>query len=660
MVKSFDVLLDLEKELYNPSTLLFSVSRNDFNTIQINFIITQDGTPIDLTNKTVELAVKKPSGLTVYQDCEIKTAIEGKAQIELNQQAYIEYGIYTAEVYIREGTEIAVTCAFWYQSKSSIFNEDTEEAIESIDDWSALQKALFAYDLKPILVEGFPTITPEYVGQMAFDTINEIAYIATDLSSADWRTFGTGEGGGVANDTIFGDNPINFTPARIGQIFIDEINEDAYIAIGVTANDWEQINNEDFVKQAITWAEVLDKPTTFTPEEHGHEIVEVFGLQDAIDSKAEFSHSHDWAEINNKPLTFVPEAHSHDWAEIDNKPTTFTPDNHNHEIGEINGLQASLNSKADESDLTTKANVADVYTKLETYSKPEVDTIVTGITEGGGTIVEDNLNSNSTSSALSANQGRILNETKADINHSHNYAPDSHSHIIQEIEGLQSELDSKADINHNHTYAEILDKPTTFTPEAHTHLKAEITDFAHNHDWGEITDKPTTFTPEIHSHTWGEITGKPTTFQPSAHNHVIGEITGLQGELDSKAEDVHTHTKADIIDFAHNHDWAEIDNKPIAFTPEAHTHNWVDIQGKPTTFTPEVHNHAWGEITGKPTTFTPEAHNHEIGEINGLQASLNSKADESDLGGLKLWSGTQAEYDAIGSKDNTTLYFVTG
>ena len=27
--------------------------------------------PLDLTNKTIELAIKKPSGLTVYQTCEV-------------------------------------------------------------------------------------------------------------------------------------------------------------------------------------------------------------------------------------------------------------------------------------------------------------------------------------------------------------------------------------------------------------------------------------------------------------------------------------------------------------------------------------------------------------------------------------------------------------
>jgi hypothetical protein len=546
MVKTFDILLDLEKELYSPSSLLFSISRNDFNTVQLNFVITQDGTPIDLLDKTVELAVKKPSGLTVYQACEITSAQEGKAKISLNQQAYIEYGIYTAEVYIRNTNQLAVTNPFWYQSRTPIFNETTEEAIESSNDWSALQEALFAYDLRPQIVEGFPTITPEYIGQMAFDRINKITYIASDLLNTSWRTFGAVEGeGGGGNDTIFGDNPLNFTPVRIGQIFIDEINEDAYIAMGLTVNDWEQINNEEFIKHAITWGEILEKPTTFAPE-----------------------------------------AHTHDYVDIQGKPLAFPPEEHGHEIIEVIGLQDALDLKADDLDLTAKANLADVYTKLETYNKNEVDTIVTGATEGVGTVVEDNLTSNNIGSALSANQGRILNETKADINHNHDatYSP----------------------IVHSHNWGEIQQKPITFAPDAHTHTKAQITDFAHNHDWAEIT-------------------GKPTTFAPETHNHIIGEITGLQASLDSK------------------------DAKPAivtaipATTPTYVGQMAVDGTNKRTYVAEGSTSGDWKRLA--TTTYADTADNFIIDNL---------------LGGLTLWSGTQAQYDAIGAKNAKTLYFVTG
>ena len=92
--------------------------------------------------------------------------------------------------------------------------------------------------------------------------------------------------------------------------------------------------------------------------------------------------------------------------------------------------------------------------------------------------VEDNLISNSISTALSANQGRILNETKANANHNHDdiYATLNHNHDVL-----------YAPLNHNHD--------VLYAPINHNHdvLYAPIN---HNHDTaylsktgGEITDR---------------------------------------------------------------------------------------------------------------------------------------------------------------------------
>ena len=58
--------------------------------------------------------------------------------------------------------------------------------------------------------------------------------------------------------------------------------------------------------------------------------------------------------------------------------------------------------------------------------------------------------------------------------------------------------------------------------------------------------------------TWTDISGKPTTFPPSSHTHVIADTTGLQTAVDGKAATSHTHTKANITDFAHTHLMADI------------------------------------------------------------------------------------------------------
>lgn len=48
----------------------------------------------------------------------------------------------------------------------------------------------------------------------------------------------------------------------------------------------------------------------------------------------------------------------------------------------------------------------------------------------------------------------------------------------------------------------------------------------------------------------------------------------------------------------------------------------------------------WAGITDKPATFTPPV------------------ATATVLGGVKIWTGTQAAYDAISTKDSATLYFI--
>ena len=112
------------------------------------------------------------------------------------------------------------------------------------------------------------------------------------------------------------------------------------------------------------------------------------------------------------------------------------------------------------------------------------------------------------------------------------------------------------------SWTEVKDKPSTFTPSSHKHVKADITDFPATWAWSAISGKPTTFTPSAHQHplsdlsdlhpswdailkaapfagvsrwpSWGEVTGKPTSFTPSSHTHAISQVSGLQSALDAK------------------------------------------------------------------------------------------------------------------------------
>ena len=105
------------------------------------------------------------------------------------------------------------------------------------------------------------------------------------------------------------------------------------------------------------WSEVTGKPSTFAPSAHVHAISDITSLQTALDGKVGASdsrlsdartptaHTHLWADITDKPTTFTPATHSHAWSEITGKPTTFTPATHTHAISDVTNLQTALDGK---------------------------------------------------------------------------------------------------------------------------------------------------------------------------------------------------------------------------------------------------------------------------------------------------------------------------
>lgn len=57
---------------------------------------------------------------------------------------------------------------------------------------------------------------------------------------------------------------------------------------------------------------------------------------------------------------------------------------------------------------------------------------------------------------------------------------------------------------------------------------------------------------------------------------------------------------------------------------------------------------AWNNLTKQPTP----------SDISTLTSSVNTI--NTNLNGLKFWTGTQTEYDSIATKDSATLYIITG
>ena len=271
------------------------VKETDLNSIKFTFRIQDDGAIIDLTGATVRLAVQKPSGLTVFQDCDITDAPAGACEILLSTQAYIEIGNHTAELVITKADVAVVTRAFTFSSLNAILDEGT---LESANDWQALHEIMLNADLRPILGDGSPNglVMAEYQGQTYLDRLGMIMYFASTVANDGWLAFGAG-GGGEAGTVYWNDvqlKPSTFPPSTHTHLWTDITDPPAQMPPTAHTHDWA--------------TGVTNKPLTFPPDVHTHDEYlteeEANLLYQAIDIVA--AHTHLWADITDKPTSFTP------------------------------------------------------------------------------------------------------------------------------------------------------------------------------------------------------------------------------------------------------------------------------------------------------------------------------------------------------------------
>ena len=128
--------------------------------------------------------------------------------------------------------------------------------------------------------------------------------------------------------------------------------------------------------QAIRWptfAEVTDKPVVQTTGASTSDIMSQKVTTDALNTKADLSHTHPWSQVTGQPATATrwptltevtgkPTNYPTTWssvaakpaqatrwptfAEVVGKPETYTPSSHTHPTSQITGLDAALNTKA--------------------------------------------------------------------------------------------------------------------------------------------------------------------------------------------------------------------------------------------------------------------------------------------------------------------------
>jgi len=241
----------------------------------------------------------------------------------------------------------------------------------------------------------------------------------------------------------------------------------------------------------------------------------------------------------------------------------------------------------------------------------------------------------------------------------------------------------------------ITNKPSTYTPSSHNHVKADITDFAHTHPGSDITSQvsdsdkldgyhASEFALVSHNHDdryyteselntsggggqvhWNNVTNKPSTYTPSSHSHPRSEISDFWdspfwGNIPDKPStfppEAHTHTKSEITDFSHNHDERYYTESELNTSGGGGAVHWDNITNKPSTYTPASHTHPGSDITSQvgdadtvdgqhASAFAAASHTHPGSDIT-------SQVPDSD----KL-DGHDASYFATASHNHDDRYY---
>ena len=327
-------------------------------------------------------------------------------------------------------------------------------------------------------------------------------------------------------------------------------------------------------KPSYSWSEITNKPTDFATSAHTHLVKDITDFptsmpaSDVFDwAKAAVKPSYSWSEIEDKPYTYNPAEHNHDdryytekeidaklsaiagggvtvsWDTITGLPETFTPSAHTHKKADITDFPISLK------------NPTNIIIKIND-----------GITEGTDLFTYD------------GSTAKTINITPDTIG----AAAKSHNHDDRYY--TEAEIDKKLAVISGGgvtvSWDTITDRPSSFTPSAHTHVKADITDFPN------ALKNPNSIIIKINS---GTTEGTNLfTYDGSSTKNINITLDSIGAAASDHAHDDRYYSQ-DVID-----------KKLTTITGGGETVSWGSISGVPNTFIPSEHTHVKSDITDFP------------------------------------------------------------
>lgn len=342
-----------------------------------------------------------------------------------------------------------------------------------------------------------------------------------------------------------------------------------------------------------------------------------------------------------------------EWSKVQNKPTSYTPSAHTHEQSDITGLGTALNNKQDKltagSGITIENNVISA----------------TGGGTGGGGV--DSVNGKTGTVVLTAEDvGAVATETgkglstndydNAEKQNNANNTSARHTHSNKTVlDGTTAsytteEKNKLAGLN-NYTLptasADTLGGVKVGAGLSITNgvLSATGGGVADSVEWENVQNKPSVYPPSEHTHTTSEITDFPTIpTKTSDLTNDSGFITGYTETDPTVPSHVKNITSSDISNWNSKSNFSgnynDLNNKPTIPSKTSDLQNDSGFMTSYTETDPTVPS--WAKQSTKPS--------YTASEVGAMPASTVVTA---------FWKGTQAEYDALESKSDTTLYLIT-
>lgn len=323
---------------------------------------------------------------------------------------------------------------------------------------------------------------------------------------------------------------------------------------------------------------------------------------------------------------------------------TATANSHSHAIDTATTTQAGIVTLSHETNGTNKTKA------VSEFALGEVRRLVNDLS---------NSNRNQTPNLTSLAWSAITSKPSS-------YPPDTHTHTINQITGLQSELNNKAPNTHTHSFSDITNKPTTLagygiTDAISSSTDTEITSLltinktdsyiqgktSNTRKW--YVGKGSSFSDDIQLHNFTHSTQLNLTNNKIVASHdlyvndskvitasdttVFVTPDALNQALTTKASINHQHTIAEVFELQ-----SILNNK--LNTSESATSarklttprriNGIAFDGTQDITLPiPTANVSWSAISNKPANFTPSAHSHVIADITNLQRELDSKANSN-------------------------------